>query len=674
MNSDRWQQIKAVLDTVLELPAQRREAYLHDQYAHDPELQREVVALLEAHDSAETFLEAPAPDYAATLIDTARGGATRTAIGEVLDGFRIVSVLGRGGMGIVYKAEDEELQRTVALKMIDPSLARDEDFVRRFRQEARALARIDSRHIVAVHALRRTEHGLFIVMEYVDGGTVGELLADGPVPFEKALPIIDQMLQAFEAAHSVGIVHRDIKPGNIMLTSEGTVKVTDFGLAKRFEGDDANAETLTKGIAGTLYYMSPEQIQGRRDLDGRSDLFSAGVTIYQMLTGRLPIEKGSGEFAVMRAIVEGDLPPPSSFNSSLTPAIDRFVMKALAKRPAERYPSARAMRKALHAVLETADHGDDTRSQYDPPPILQGRPPEQSSEPAASSRRWLTYGSLGALAVLLIALGAWLWLTREASPVDQLAQTSTDVQPGDQTSTSGQTDDEPGPTTQPEVGTLTLTVSPANARVEVDGRAVSSGETIEVDPGRVTVVAQRNGFRPYRQSFDVAAGDELPVTITLTPLPPPDDTPPQNTDPQPPQTVGLTLTPPAGGSAVVAGQTVRSRGTVQVQPGRQRVTFTHPQHGEWTTTIQVSEPRSITAYFERRVNLISLDGERMVNALLYVNGRERGSLPQQLTWGRGSYRIEAREDGYQVEQREVTVEPSLTEPEPLRIVFQMERL
>ena len=267
--------------------------------------------------------------------------------GQEIDGYRILDILGRGGMGIVYKAEDVALLRPVALKMIDPSLAQDEAFLRRFRSEARALARIDNPNIVRVYALRQNERGVFIVMEYVEGGTLSDLITSDPLPWPRAMPIIKQMLHAFAHAHELGIIHRDIKPSNIMLTPDHTVKVTDFGLAKMQRTD--GTITLTKGVTGTLFFMSPEQVKGNVDLDHRTDLYSLGMTIYKTLAGRLPFDRNEGEFAIMRRIVEERFPPPNTFNPDVPKRLAAIVMKSLEKEPAKRYADAQKMLKAFEA-------------------------------------------------------------------------------------------------------------------------------------------------------------------------------------------------------------------------------------------------------------------------------------------------------------------------------------
>jgi len=291
-------------------------------------------------------------------------------VGKEVSGYRIEAILGRGGMGVVYKAEQLALGRPVALKRIDPAFAEDPSFLRRFRAEARALGRVRSPHIVQVYDLRETEIGYVIVMEYVDGGTVKDRLQDGPMAPATALGVIDQTLQALGRAHAAGVIHRDIKPHNILLAAEPSasddrlsgagppsrdealkVKVTDFGLAK-VTPSGAPSQTVTQGVYGTLNYMSPEQVQGVSGLDRRSDLYAVGMTLYEMLAGRLPFEDGSSEYAIMRAIVEEDLPPLRSYAPEVAPEVAAVVEKALAKAPGDRYQTAAEMRQALQRVKQ----------------------------------------------------------------------------------------------------------------------------------------------------------------------------------------------------------------------------------------------------------------------------------------------------------------------------------
>ena len=282
-------------------------------------------------------------------------------VGTEVDGYHIQEVIGKGGMGTVYKAEDVNLSRPVALKRINPSQSDRESFIHRFRSEAKALARIDSRHIIGVYALRETDIGLLIVMEYVDGGTLKDRISaeDGPLPLDTALPLLEQILRAFDDAHSAGVIHRDIKPQNILLSRQGRVKVTDFGIAKLRRPD--SGETVTQGgEGGTLKYMSPEQISNINEVDDRSDLYSIGMTAYEMLAGTLPFEDATSDFDIMQAVVEGEIPPPNRYNADLSAGLVEWIQTATARRQDDRFQSAEAMLQAL------GDAADSTATSFTP--------------------------------------------------------------------------------------------------------------------------------------------------------------------------------------------------------------------------------------------------------------------------------------------------------------------
>lgn len=717
MTPGRWQRIKDALDAVLELPQAQRDAYLRDHYDDDPALQREVRALLQADDAADEFLEEPAKDYARTLVQMQDRPAEDPLIGEALDSYRVLDVLGRGGMGIVYKARDEDLDRIVAIKMIDPALARDDSFVRRFRSEAQALARIDSRHIVSVYALRKTERGLFIVMECVDGGTVSDLLEDGPVTLQRSLPVIDQMLQAFEAAHGAGIVHRDIKPGNVMLTTDGVVKVTDFGLAKRFQGKGASMVTMTQGIAGTLHYMSPEQVQGLQDLDHRSDLYSAGMTIYQMLTGRLPIDRDSSEFEVMRSIVESELPPPSHFNPDISPEVDRIIMRSLEKDPDDRYQDAHEMREAFRSLGgDVAYQLGKTKTRAD---VRHGDGRSRSVNDKAKTSgtsRWAWIGG-GVIALLTVLALSYVFLF---SPGESGAQTSTlRITPtpaeatilvnGERVTTNGPIEvpsgeeisieveqegyqswirtlrlepgeERPIPVTlealepdSPSTATLTISTTPSSATIRIDGERVPNDEPVEVPSGEeVTVQVQQSGYQTWTRRLTLEPGEARPIPVSLERL---------ATEPPDPSPVGtLVLTSPTGGSVTVDGQRQQGGGTFSGPAGSRSVTFSHPQYGNWTTQMSVQGNQTVRreAFFEKKVNIaVTAEGQSFISAALFVDGEESGNAPRQLTLGRGEHTIEVRKFGYEVEggAKTVTVEPYLAAPgselATEKVVFQL---
>lgn len=269
---------------------------------------------------------------------------------EQLGKYRIDSVLGKGAMGTVYKAYDPNIARTVALKTIRKELFGDSqhaELVSRFKNEAQAAGRLMHPNIVGVYDYGEDEGSAYIAMEFVEGTPLNTLLA-APTPrdLSHSLGWMRQLLSALEYAHSKGVVHRDIKPANLLITAEGKVKVTDFGVARL----DSSTLTQTGSMIGTPSYMSPEQFCGDV-IDGRSDVFSAGIVLYQLLTGERPFS-GSATM-VMQQILNQTPVAPSSLNLALDPALDSVIVRALAKRPAERYPSAQAFLDDLEALPGT---------------------------------------------------------------------------------------------------------------------------------------------------------------------------------------------------------------------------------------------------------------------------------------------------------------------------------
>jgi eukaryotic-like serine/threonine-protein kinase len=264
-------------------------------------------------------------------------------IGKTVDNYRILEVIGRGGMGVVFKALDTSLEKIVALKMIDPFLARDENFVRRFKTEAKALAKLENQNIVGVYALRETESGFFMVMEYVESKPLSQYLQEnGPFNIKDTVSITKQLLNAIGHAHKVGVIHRDIKPSNILLCDNGKIKVTDFGLAKVVEAKGP-ASTVTQARAGTLYYMSPEQVKGLKNVDSKSDIYSLGISVYEMIAGRVPFDKTDSDFTIQKKIVDGEIPSPVKFNSTIPKKLTKIISKSIDKDPAKRYQSCDEM-------------------------------------------------------------------------------------------------------------------------------------------------------------------------------------------------------------------------------------------------------------------------------------------------------------------------------------------
>jgi serine/threonine protein kinase/tetratricopeptide (TPR) repeat protein len=252
--------------------------------------------------------------------------------------YRILEKIGEGGMGVVYKAEDTSLKRTVALKFLPENALVHDDDKKRFIREAQAAAALDHPNICAVHEIEETEGRVFITMAYCDGRTLQQRLADGPLPPRYALDIAIQVASGLQEAHEKGVIHRDIKPGNIIISDKNHARITDFGLAKV-----TSETTLTQSVttAGTLHYMSPEILRGEKS-DPRADIWSLGVVLYQILTGKLPFG-GDYPAAVLYSIVSESPLPPSELSESVPTELDAIIMRALQKDPDARYSSMQEM-------------------------------------------------------------------------------------------------------------------------------------------------------------------------------------------------------------------------------------------------------------------------------------------------------------------------------------------
>jgi serine/threonine protein kinase/tetratricopeptide (TPR) repeat protein len=335
------------------------------------------------------------------------GVSVRTGmLDRTISHYRIVDKLGAGGMGVVYRAHDEQLDRDVALKVLTPGTLADEVARRRFRREALALAKLNHPNIEAVYEFGSEDGIDFLVMELVTGIALHNKLAGGALSEKEVLRLGSQLADGLEAAHAQGIIHRDLKPGNLHITKDDRLKILDFGLAQWIPtGDQDNlALTVTKAqeVTGTLPYMAPEQLRGQR-ADQRTDIYSAGAVLYEMATGKRPHRQTSGP-QLISAILEHPLPPPSSHNGQITPALESIIVKALDKDPNRRYQSARE----LHIDLERLSTGLT--------PLVQRR-----------SRDWRwKLGAMAAVALVLLALIVGGIRNRLFHPAkqDQPAQTS----------------------------------------------------------------------------------------------------------------------------------------------------------------------------------------------------------------------------------------------------------
>ncbi|MBW3578514.1 MAG: Stk1 family PASTA domain-containing Ser/Thr kinase [Actinobacteria bacterium] len=336
-----------------------------------------------------------------------RGGSAVPGAGLLLGGrYRLDRPIGRGGMAQVWAARDEVLDRPVAVKLLSARFHDDPDFQQRFRREAQQAAALNHPNIVAVYDTGEHDGLPFIVMELVQGRSLQQIMAHGGLTEERALEVCAEVCSALAYAHSRGIIHRDIKPGNILIDDNGDVKVTDLGIARAI---DAETVTQTAAVLGTAAYLSPEQAQGAR-LDASSDIYSLGIVLYEMLSGRPPFQ-GDSAVGVAYQHVQEQPRPPRERNPDVSPAAEAIAMKAVAKNPANRYASAQAMRDDLvraHAgesVEAPAVLLPDDTAVIDSE-LAPRRPPPTATQ--QRRRRTLGYLALGIFTVLAFAGGLWL--------------------------------------------------------------------------------------------------------------------------------------------------------------------------------------------------------------------------------------------------------------------------
>ena len=358
MTPERWKQIDELFQAVIEQPPSERSAFLDAACGDDNALRDEVDSLISLQEQAESFLEVPAFEASSALVCAT---AFTSMSGQVVGPYRIERPLGVGGMGEVYLAEHIKLEKKVAIKFLPPYLQTDETAKRRLLREAQAAAKLEHPGICAVYEVNDETDQSFIVMQYVDGETLAHRIKSRPLDLREALDITIQIAEALTEAHSLGIVHRDIKPGNVMITPRGQVKVLDFGLAKAVDTQSAARVSIDNQLMlsrpgdrpGTPPYMSPEQARGK-PVDARGDLFAVGVILYECIAGTRPFV-GNTTSEILDQIRVYNPPPPSNFSPGIPSTLDSIVLKALAKRSRARYQSAAELLEDLRGARSKLD-------------------------------------------------------------------------------------------------------------------------------------------------------------------------------------------------------------------------------------------------------------------------------------------------------------------------------
>jgi len=398
----------------LELPRDQRQAFLDRACAGKPNLRRVVEDLLEENDRLSGFLSEPAFAKARTA-GTASQTLVLARVKRLVDRYVITARLGAGGMGVVYRAHDEKLDREVAIKMLLPDVLPGDEARSRFLREARALAKLNHAHIAAVHDVIEQDGGNCIVMELVAGASLAAKLRSGALPLKEATTIALQVAEALEEAHEQGVIHRDLKPANVMITPKGQAKVLDFGLARLLGPADVTQTAMETGsVVGTPLYMSPEQAIGQK-ADVRSDLWSLSVTWYESLTGIQPFRRPT-TLGILRAIADDSVQPLRELCPHIPVLAEQLVARALERDPDLRYQHASDFATDLRRVLRDLEPGRVSASVTPAEPV-------STLVVGAGRKRRLSLLGMAVLVMALIVAATMLMQLAPSSAIGNLEST-----------------------------------------------------------------------------------------------------------------------------------------------------------------------------------------------------------------------------------------------------------
>ena len=638
-------------------------------------------------------------------------------IDAVIDNYRLLNVVGQGGMGCVYKARDEKMGRIVALKVLRNNLGVFSS------REGKALGQLNHPNIVNVFYMGESKEGNFIAMEFVDGGTLHEYIGHAAMDI---IPIMKQSLLALEHAHEKGVIHRDIKPSNIMVSKTNQVKMMDFGLAK-VESRDKD-RTITRLQAGTISYMSPEQVRGLQHVSQLSDIYSLGKTFYHILAGRLPFNAGeSDQYSILKAIIERQFKPPSHYNTDVPKGLDRIVMKAIEKDASNRYQSAREMYQAMVAFEEKLKAKSTARTRTSKPSI---------PVPIALGRNKVTLGIAGAIMVLLIT-AATAWYTNRDLPQDQQERPQTittnigeeapvtraerNIVPPDTTGTNKDVDI--------EHAFISINATPSNSIIQIDEEQFDSNQKHQLIAGEYRIVVSSDGFDSYTNTIQLNAEADTTLSIELLPqgrlivdsnIPggrvlinqdyqgntPFNETMPQGTYAvavsaegypdyrqrvrvrsgndirvsatfQPLSTLKIVAIP--DGDLFIDGEKQSISGEsewfeTQIPQGTHTIRITHDDYGFWEKEVDISESEeNLIVDFTQQIQADVWSSE--VGAAIYVDGVK---VEGKETWARislnvGMRRIEIKKDGYTADPPFIEQLIEGNETNPIRFSFQLSK-